>query len=85
LLLSDVDDEQSISSFSLSGVDKEFADGMWTEAYLYSADDIQLLGHHRRTVELKLGRGNDTKVRDLNFANEHEGTFVLGDDPLVRT
>lgn len=75
LYFSDVDDERSVSSFSLSGVDKEFADGMWTEDYFYSSDDVELLKHHRRTVGLKLGRGNDTKVRDLNFANEHEGMF----------
>jgi hypothetical protein len=56
-----------------------FADGMWTEAYFYSADDVELLKQHRRSVELKLGRGNDTKVRDLNFANKHEGMSSFQD------
>jgi hypothetical protein len=36
-------------------------------------DDIEVLKRHRHTVELKLGRGTHTKVRDLNFPNDHEG------------
>ena len=35
-------------------------------------EDIEVLNHHHHTVELKLGRGNDTKVRDIIFANDDE-------------
>lgn len=41
---------------------------------MYTLDDIEVLTRHRHTVELQLGRGIDTKVRDFNFATDHEGT-----------
>ena len=47
---------------------------MWTEVYIYNLDGIEVLKSHRHTVELKVGQGKDTKVRDLVFANEHEAT-----------
>ncbi len=31
-----------------------------------------VLNHHHHTVELKLGRGNGTKVRDIIFANDDD-------------
>jgi hypothetical protein len=69
------DDEESVDSIEkLSGVDKEFADGKWTEAYIYNLDGIEVLKRHRQTVEMQLGQGNDTKVRDLVFTNEDEAT-----------
>ena len=72
------DDDSSSSSVDsiekLSGVDKEFADGKWTEAFIYNLDGIEVLKRHRHTVEMQMGRGNDTKVRDLVFASEGEAT-----------
>jgi hypothetical protein len=73
-------ESRSIAAFSLLADNEDIQDGMnilWKERYRTKLQNMEILTSHGRTVDMKLGAGDDTVVRDIYFDNNHGAhTFV---------
>lgn len=71
---------RTIAAVSLMGDNEDIHDGMnivWKERYRARLQNMEILTSHGRTVDMKLGAGDDTVVRDFYFDNNHDAhTFV---------
>lgn len=72
-------DSRTITTVSLA----DYGDGVesmnlrWGERYRAKLHDMEILSSHKRTIEMQLGAGDDTIVRDFCFDSKHDAdTFV---------
>jgi hypothetical protein len=73
-------DSRTISAVSLLADNEdvhEWKSLQWKERYRAKLQNMEILSSHGRTVDMRMGAGDDTVVRDLLFDNKHDAqTFI---------